>query len=271
MTVIIEGARAKINLALQVLGRRSDGYHELDSIVAFADFGDRLEIEPTAQNTLMITGPFAFDVPKGDDNIIWKAWAHLKTLMPAPNVSVRLEKNLPVASGIGGGSADAAAMLRGLLRLIGASLSAEQIVGLAAIGADVPVCFAGKPARMQGMGEKVSVLTEQLPPALVVVNPLVTCSTAEVFKAMALPLGAMRPASAKAAWRNDMTGAAIQVQPIISDVLSALHKTNLYPVLMSGSGATCFGIARSLEDAEAEAASLIAKHSQWWVKAARIG
>ena len=270
MTVIIEEARAKINLVLQVLGRRLDGYHELDSIVAFADVGDRLEFEPAAENALIITGPFAADVPKGDDNIIWKAWAHLKTLMPAPNVSVRLEKNLPVASGIGGGSADAAAMLRGLLRQMGASLSDEQIAGLVAIGADVPVCFVGKPARMEGMGEKISVLTEQLPPALVLVNPLVACSTTEVFKAMALPLGAMRPASVKAAWRNDLTGPAIQVQPMISDALSALHKTNLFPVLMSGSGATCFGIARSLEDAEAEAASLFAKHPQWWVKAARI-
>ena len=116
MTVIIEAARAKINLALHVLGRRADGYHELDSIVTFADVGDRLEFEPAAENPLNITGPFAADVPKGDDNIIWKAWAHLKTLMLVPNVSVRLEKNLPVASGIGGGSADAAAMLRGLLR-----------------------------------------------------------------------------------------------------------------------------------------------------------
>ncbi|MEP6828175.1 MAG: 4-(cytidine 5'-diphospho)-2-C-methyl-D-erythritol kinase [Aestuariivirga sp.] len=270
MTSIIEEARAKINLALYVLGRRADGYHEIDSIVAFADVGDRLEVEPAAQNSLIVTGRFAADVPKGDDNIIWKAWAHLRTLMHVPNVSVQLEKNLPVASGIGGGSADAAAMLRGLLRLMSASLSDEQIAGLAAIGADVPVCFGGKPAHMTGIGEKISVLTEMLPPALVLVNPLVTCSTVEVFKAMALPLGVMRSASVKAAWRNDMTGAAIQVQPIISDVLSALHKTNLYPVLMSGSGATCFGIARSQEEAENMAAVLSSTHPLWWVKAARI-
>ena len=270
MTVIIEEARAKINLALRVLGRRADGYHELDSIVAFADVSDRLEFEPAAQNALIITGPFAADVPKGDDNIIWKAWAHLKTLMPAQNVSVRLEKNLPVASGIGGGSADAAAMLRGLLRLIGASLSAEQIAGLAAIGADVPVCFAGKPARMEGIGEKISVLTEQLPPAVVLVNPLVACSTAEVFKALDLKAGEMRPAPIRAEWHNDMMVAAINVQPMISDVLSALHKTDLFPVLMSGSGATCFGIARSEEEAEIVAAALAAAHPQWWVKAARI-
>ena len=156
------------------------------------------------------------------------------------------------------------------MRLIGASLSDEQIAGLAAIGADVPVCFVGKPARMEGMGEKISVLTEQLPPAVVLVNPLVACSTAEVFKALDLKTGEMRPAPTRAQWRNDMTTAAINVQPMISDVLSALHKTDLFPVLMSGSGATCFGIARSREEAEIVAAALAAAHPQWWVKAARL-
>ena len=270
MSAIIEVARAKINLALHVLGRRADGHHEIDSVVAFADVGDRLEIEPAPRNVLLVSGPFTADVPQDDDNIIWKAFQHLNGVMPLPAVSVKLEKNLPIAAGIGGGSANAAAMLRGLLRLVDAALNDDQIVGLASIGADVPVCFVGKPAHMTGIGEKISVLTEQLPPALVLVNPLVACSTTEVFKAMALPLGVMRSAPVKAAWRNDMTGAAIQVQPIISDVLSALHKTRLFPVLMSGSGATCFGIARGLEDAEAEAAQLQKLHPNWWVQAVRI-
>lgn len=270
MSAIVEEARAKINLALHVLGRRGDGYHEIDSIVAFANVGDRLEFETASQNSLIITGPFAADVPKGDDNIIGKAWAHLKTLMPVPNVSVRLEKNLPVASGIGGGSADAAAMLRGLLRLVAGSLNHDQVAALASIGADVPVCFVGKPAHMTGIGEKISVLTEQLPPALVLVNPLMPCSTSEVFKALNLKVGEMRPASARAQWRNDMTVAAISVQPMISDVLSALHKTDLFPVLMSGSGATCFGIAASFDQAKAEAAELATLHPNWWVKAARL-
>ncbi len=270
MSALVELARAKINLALHVLGRKADGYHEIDSVVAFADIGDQLEIKLGTRQALMVSGRFASDVPTGSENLIWKAFQHLNGLMPLPAVGVKLEKNLPVASGIGGGSADAAAMLRGLLRLIGASLTADQISGLAAIGADVPVCFVGKPARMTGIGEKLSILTEMLPPALVLVNPLAVCSTAEVFQAMGLQPGAMRPAPVKAAWRNDMTAAAIQVQPMISDVLSALHKTNLFPVLMSGSGATCFGIAQSFEDAEAEAAVLSAQHPQWWVKAARL-
>lgn len=270
MSGIIEAARAKINLALHVLGRRVDGYHEIDSVVAFADVGDQLEIKPAPHNVLMVTGPFGADVPAGDANIIWKAFRHLDRVLPLSCVSVKLEKNLPVASGIGGGSADAAAMLRGLLRLVNGILNHDQVAALASIGADVPVCFVGKPAHMTGIGEKISVLTEQLPPALVLVNPLVACSTADVFNAMALPPGVLRPAPVKAVWRNDMTAAAIQVQPVISAVLSALHKTSLYPVLMSGSGATCFGIARSLEDAEAEAAMLSAQHPQWWVKAARL-
>ncbi len=270
MSAIFEVARAKINLALLVLGRKADGYHEIDSVVAFADVGDRLEIELGTRQALTVSGRFASDVPTGSENIIWKAFRHLNGLMPLPPVEVKLEKNLPVASGIGGGSADAAALLRGLLRLAGASLTDDQIAGLAAIGADVPVCFVGKPAHMTGIGEKLSVLTEMLPPALVLVNPLVACSTAEVFQAMALQSGTMRPAPVMAAWRNDMTAAAIQVQPLISDVLSALHKTVLFPVLMSGSGATCFGIARSFEEAEAEAAVLSAQNPQWWVKAARL-
>ncbi len=270
MPAVLEVAHAKINLALHVLGRRPDGYHEIDSVVAFAGVGDRLEIEPSPRKALLVTGPFAAAVPLGDVNIIWKAFQHLSGVMSLPSVSVKLEKNLPVASGIGGGSADAGAILRGLLRLVEGTLNQAQIAALAAIGADVPVCFVGKPAHMTGLGEKLSLLTEHLPPALVLVNPLVACSTADVFKAMALPIGVLRPAPVQAVWRNDMTGAAIQVQPMISGVLSALHKTNLYPVLMSGSGATCFGIARSFEEAEAVAATLCAQHPHWWVKPARL-
>ncbi|MDE2383596.1 MAG: 4-(cytidine 5'-diphospho)-2-C-methyl-D-erythritol kinase [Alphaproteobacteria bacterium] len=269
MQPVVEAARAKINLALHVLGRRADGYHELDSIVAFADLGDRLTVAPASANALLVEGPFAADVPADEGNIIWKAWAHVRGLLDVPFVSVILEKNLPVASGIGGGSADAAALVRALLRLAGARLSEAQVAGLAAIGADVPVCFVGKPCRMEGIGEKISVLSEQLPPALVLVNPLAPCGTAEVFKAMGLKPGEVL--ATRADLRNDMTAAAVQVQPRIADVLSALEKTALWPVRMSGSGASCFGIANSLEEAEAVAAKLSAAHPAWWVKAARLG
>jgi len=271
MRSIAELARAKINLSLEVLGRRADdGYHELRSVVAFADVGDRLVIAPAHANELAVTGPFAADVPQDESNIIWKAWTHLRGLMDVPFVSVQLEKNLPVASGIGGGSADAAATLRGLLRIARGQLSDEQVVGLVAIGADVPVCFLGRSALIEGIGEKISVLTEMLPPALVLINPLVPCSTAMAFAAMGLETGRMRPASLRAEWRNDMTAAAIRTQPTISKVLFALGQTVLHPVLMSGSGATCFGLARDFEEAGSVAHGLAKAHPKWWVKAARL-
>jgi len=271
MLSVVERASAKINLTLHVLGRRVDGYHELSSVVAFADVGDVLTLTVAPANVLTVTGPFAAVVPTGESNSLWRAYAWLAVQMDVPQVQVALEKNLPVASGIGGGSADAAAMLRALLRLVGRNLSEAEITSLAkALGADVPVCFRKRPCLMEGIGEKISVLTEQLPPALVLVNPLVPCSTADVFKAMGLKAGEMRSVPATARWQNDMTVAAIQVQPKITQVLSALHKTALFPVLMSGSGATCFGIARNYAEAENVAAELALAHPQWWVKAARI-
>ena len=271
MHSIVELARAKVNLSLEILGRRADGYHELRSVVAFAGLGDRLTITPAPANALVVSGAFAADVSQGEENIIWKAWAHLRGLMAVPSVSVQLEKNLPVASGIGGGSADAAAMLRGLLQLAVAQLNDEQVQGLVAIGADVPACFIGKACVMQGIGEKISVLTDKLPSAIVLVNPGVPCETAAVFKAMGLKAGEVRAATSDAAWRNDMTMAAISVQPIIADVLKALGETALQSVLMSGSGATCFGLASSMDIAEAEARRLAISHPQWWVRAALLG
>jgi 4-diphosphocytidyl-2-C-methyl-D-erythritol kinase len=268
--VIVEKAPAKINLALHVLGRRVDGYHELSSIVAFADVGDVLEISPAAHNSLVVDGPFAAHLPLGDSNIIWKAWGVLNALMPLPFVSVRLTKNLPVASGIGGGSADAAAMLRGMLQLVDKDLSDAKVAGFArSIGADVPVCFYGTACKMEGIGETISALTDFALPNLVLVNPLVSCSTRDVFNAMA-----MRPREHIEKIRdqrsNDMTEAAIKVQPIIANVLQALKATQLSHARMSGSGATCFAEARSFTQALDEAEKLQRLHPTWWVKAAHL-
>jgi 4-diphosphocytidyl-2-C-methyl-D-erythritol kinase len=268
MSPALEEARAKVNLTLHVKGRRVDGYHELSSIVAFADLGDRLTIAPAKENTLTVTGPFAHDVPI-DGNIIWKAWRHLSTLMDVPHVAVQIEKNLPVAAGIGGGSANAGAMLRGLLKLVKRELDMAQIQGLATIGADVPVCFRGEACLMEGIGEKISGLTNKLPPAIVLVNPGVPCGTAQVFSAIGLKPGQAHQGGMDE-WRNDMTEAAISVQPVIAEVLGALKKTDLSPALMTGSGATCFGLASSLGHAEGEARKLAQDHPQWWVKAARL-
>ena len=270
-----EQASAKVNLSLHVLGRRADGYHELDSIVAFADIGDRLTLSRSTENRLKVSGPFAPEVPLGDDNIVWKTWNILSGLREIPKVSLELEKNLPVASGIGGGSADAAAMLRGLLRLSGMMLDESEVKALArSLGADVPVCYYGKSCQMLGIGETIRTLSISLPKAIVLVNPRKPCETAAVFKGMGLKPGETNAPAISGEdhglWRNDMTKAAIANQPVIADVLAALGKTNLQSVRMSGSGATCFGLADSLAGADVAAALVQAQHPNWWVKAARL-
>lgn len=270
-----ERASAKVNLSLHVLGRRADGYHELDSIVSFADVADRLILNCSSKNHLAVSGPFAGDVPLGEDNIVWKTWHIINHLIGIPKVSVELEKNLPVASGIGGGSADAAAMLRGLLRLTGQQLDEKEIKALArSLGADVPVCYFGKPCQMMGIGETIRTLNINLPGSILLVNPGKSCETAAVFKAMGLQPGETNAAPSSSldhgVWRNDMTAAAISIQPVIADVLAALGKTDLQSIRMSGSGATCFGLGNSLAEVERAASLIHAQYPQWWIKPARL-
>ena len=278
---VTETAKAKINLALHVLGRRSDGYHELDSIVAFADIGDQLTISISDQLSLRCSGMFGTDIPNDGENIILKAWSVLNKLFIAkalvlPPVHVDLNKNLPVASGIGGGSADAAAMLRGLLRLTGERLPDEDVVELAKnLGADVPVCFHEAECRMQGIGEIITPLSFNLPRAIVLINPLLPCSTASVFTHLGLAYGQPHLTAvnlfAPIDWRNDLTNAAIVTQPAIKDVLLALQSEPAFTaVRMSGSGATCFGLVSSIAQALAAAARLSVKNSSWWVRAAEL-
>lgn len=282
ITSVTELAKAKINLALHVLGRGADGYHELDSVVAFADIGDELTISVSDTLSLSCVGKFSAEVPHDGENIILKAWHHLDKQFAAkdlalPKVHVALTKNLPVASGIGGGSADAAAMLRGLLRLTHQRLSETEIMSLAKnLGADVPVCFYEAACQMQGIGEIITPLTIELPRAIVLVNPLAECSTASVFNNLALkpgqshltPLDLHSPSD----WRNDMTHAAIVTQPIITQVLTSLKTEPAFSnVRMSGSGATCFGLVPSMAQASAAAARLSVKNPGWWVRAAELG
>jgi 4-diphosphocytidyl-2-C-methyl-D-erythritol kinase len=282
ITSVTETAKAKINLALHVLGRRADGYHELDSVVAFADIGDELTISISDALSLSCNGKFGTEVPHDGENIIIKAWhvlgaQFISKALVLPKVHVALTKNLPVASGIGGGSADAAAMLRGLLRLTNQNLSATEITALAtSLGADVPVCFHEVACQMQGIGEILTPLSIELPRAIVLVNPLEPCSTASVFTALALkpgqthlpPLDLHSPSD----WRNDMTQAAIVTQPIIAQVLTALKTEPAFScVRMSGSGATCFGLVGSMAQATAAAARLSVKNPGWWVRAAELG
>jgi 4-diphosphocytidyl-2-C-methyl-D-erythritol kinase len=273
---ITEFARAKINLALHVLGRRADGYHELDSIVAFADVGDVLEITHADRLSLHVDGPFAADVPASSENLILKAHAALSRYGSIPAAAIHLTKNLPVASGIGGGSADAAAALRGFQKLSDTRFEPETIQKVAiSLGSDVPVCLHGIACRMQGVGEIITPL-EQLPAtAILLVNPLQACSTAEVFRGMGLKpgdkLGSPLDVNQHKTWRNDMTAAAEAVLPVIADVLAALRRQDhALDVRMSGSGATCFALCKDDDQANALASLLQRRHPDWWVAAARL-
>jgi 4-diphosphocytidyl-2-C-methyl-D-erythritol kinase len=271
-----EFAPAKINLALHVLGRRADGYHELDSIVAFADVGDTLVLRRAVRTSLTVDGPFATGVPTTSENLILRAYDLLGMALSLPPIHFHLTKSLPVASGIGGGSADAAAALRGILRLSEQNLPPEALDAIALkLGADVPVCLFGKACRMQGVGERITPITKAPAPAIVLVNPQLPCSTAAVFKGMALAPGQNHltaiDVSDHSSWRNDMTDAALMVQPQIGAVLQRLAKhAQLSNVRMSGSGATCFALSDSLEAAQHTAALLRVQKPDWWIEAAKL-
>lgn len=261
-------APAKVNLALHVLGRRDDGYHDLDSIVAFADAGDRLTFTPADGFAITASGPFAAALPPGGDNIIAKSWAAAQAIAEGrgralPPVAVHLEKNLPVASGIGGGSANAAAALKGFLQLAGLAVDAEVVAAGLRIGADVPVCLAGVACRMQGVGERITPLGDFAPRHAILVNPLVAVSTPAVFKGLALakgqPFGTpIADTRDPASWRNDLAAPAIALAPVIGDVLTRLAATpGVTRAFMSGSGATCVAL---LENAHVTADL----DSAWW-------
>ena len=266
-------ARAKVNLALHVVGRRADGYHLLDSLVAFADFGDVVTVEPAPSLSLSITGPMAAGLSAGPDNLVLKAAQMLGSPLGA---AITLEKRLPIASGIGGGSADAAATMQALGALWGCALpDAGQVL---ALGADVPVCLAGQSCRMAGIGDQISPIA--LPPAhLVLVNPGVGLSTAAVFGALLCrdnpplpPAAPMPDAVALAAYlghcRNDLEAPALSLVPQIAAVLAALQgQTGCLLARMSGSGATCFGLFASASAAVAAATALRAQSAAWWVQA----
>jgi 4-diphosphocytidyl-2-C-methyl-D-erythritol kinase len=270
-----EFAPAKVNLALHVTGRRDDGYHLLDSLVVFPRIGDTLEAEPSATLTLAISGPFAEPLGAGRDNLVLRA----ARLVGGAGASLRLTKRLPVASGIGGGSADAAATLRLLARLHGVSLPPEDaILGL---GADVPVCLASRAARMSGIGERIEPLA--LPAFwLVLVNPGVAVPTATVFRTLArrenppLPEMPSHPdldtlVSYLSATRNHLEAPARALQPAIADALAALlTQSGCRLARMSGSGATCCGIFGTQARAEAAALEIEQMEPGWWVAAAEV-
>ncbi|PSJ61478.1 4-(cytidine 5'-diphospho)-2-C-methyl-D-erythritol kinase [Pseudaminobacter soli (ex Li et al. 2025)] len=272
-----EHAPAKINLALHVTGRRADGYHLLESLAVFTEFGDRLTVAPAAEDSFVVTGPFAAHVPVDAGNLVIRARDALRALAPASAtpVAITLEKNLPIASGIGGGSSDAAAALRALSRhwRIDADLAS---LGLK-LGADVPMCLSARSLVARGIGELLEpVSLPSLP--LVLVNPGVAVSTPEVFRALANrenpalpPLPAALEAASVVDWlrttRNDLEAPARMLAPIIGDALDALDRSGAQFTRMSGSGATCFGLFDSRTKADAAAASIRAGSPGWFVAA----
>jgi 4-diphosphocytidyl-2-C-methyl-D-erythritol kinase len=276
---VIEAAPAKINLCLHVTGRRLDGYHLLDSLVVFADVADRVFASPAHGLSLVVAGPEGAGLQAEPDNLVLRA----ASLMGVKDAALVLDKHLPVASGIGGGSADAAAALRALSRLTGLSLPAmEEVLTL---GADVPVCLSGRPARMSGIGELVDPLPALPPMACVLVNPRLPVPTPQVFAALTsrdnpplpdLPHAALTSAEAFCGWlnvftRNDLIPAARTVAPILADVQTALEGTpGCLLARMSGSGGTHFGLYPSAEAASAAASDLRARHPFWWIETGRI-
>jgi 4-diphosphocytidyl-2-C-methyl-D-erythritol kinase len=273
--LLAETAPAKVNLALHVTGRRADGYHLLDSLVVFPRLGDRLEAEPARGLSLTLDGPFAIGLGAGDDNLVLRA---AELLQPqGRGAALRLTKELPVAAGIGGGSADAAAALRLLARLWSVPLPPRAAV--LALGADVPVCLAGRPARMSGIGEHLAPL--RLPPFwIVLANPGLPLPTGAVFAGLARtdnpPLPnppAFADSGALVAWlaatRNDLEPPARALAPPVAVVLAALAaQPGCALARMSGSGATCFGLFAHAAPAREAAAAIARAEPAWWVAAA---
>jgi 4-diphosphocytidyl-2-C-methyl-D-erythritol kinase len=275
--VLTEAAPAKINLALHVTGKRADGYHLLDSIVAFASLGDVLHLSRADETSLEITGPFAHRLHAEDEeNLVLKAVAGLKALLPdLPSVRIRLEKHLPVSSGIGGGSADAAAVLRGVLRLSDQQPDPRALADLAiSLGADVPVCFANQSSRMRGIGEDLTPLAALPAMPAIIVNPGVACDTREVFRRLAMTEGfpPIVNAGDLKACRNDLQAPAIAGLPVIGEVLENLQAfEGAWLSRMSGSGATCFALFATQPQAQAAAKRLRASKPHWWIEETRIG
>ena len=270
-----EPAPSKVNLYLHVTGRRADGYHLLDSLVVFGPAADRLAARPAEALTLTLTGPFGTALAAEPDNLVLRAARALAaaTGIP-PRAALTLEKHLPVASGIGGGSADAAAALRRLDRLWGLGLGAVRLAGIgAALGADVPVCIASHPARMGGVGEALSAAPGLPDCGLLLVNPGLALATPAVFRAR--QGGFSAPARLPAAWpdaaamahdlaalRNDLEAPAMALCPPVAVVLAALRTLpGCLLARMSGSGATCFGLFADAATAERAAMAL---PQAWW-------
>jgi 4-diphosphocytidyl-2-C-methyl-D-erythritol kinase len=294
MPALIEDARAKVNLTLRVVGRRADGYHDLESVVAFADCADRLTLKTGADLILDAIGPGARECGDIADNLVIKAARLLAAQVGGLKLGAfALDKQLPVAAGIGGGSADAAAALRLLARANAIEIDDPRMIEAARqTGADVPVCLASRACVMTGVGETLQPLDLPTMPCLLV-NPRLPVATRDVFAALGLRNGELLVGATAvmgtfpwpegeasfddwidtlSAGVNDLEAPAMRIQPAIGEVLSALRATDgVHLARMSGSGATCFAIFADDESAERAAQSIRRDHPSWWVHAGTLG
>ncbi|MET0705484.1 MAG: 4-(cytidine 5'-diphospho)-2-C-methyl-D-erythritol kinase [Tardiphaga sp.] len=293
MSALGEDARAKVNLTLRVVGRRVDGYHDLESVVAFADCADRLTLDAGTDLTLTTSGPRAEECGDTADNLVIKAARLLGERVEGLQFGAfALDKQLPVAAGIGGGSADAAAALRLLVRLNNLEMDDPRLIEVARLtGADVPVCLASAACVMTGVGDSLMPLSLPRLPC-VMVNPRVPVATKDVFKELGLKSGQLRvgftdvlkapkwpePGASVDAWIkaldagvNDLEAPALKIQPVIAEVLSALRDADgVRLARMSGSGATCFAIFSDDTEAQRAAAAIRLAHPLWWVHAGAL-
>ena len=269
-----EFAPAKVNLGLAVLGKLEPGYHELDSLFVTFDVGDRLTLETRDSGIeLEILG---LDLPTNTDNLVYRASEmYLNNLGNPGGVKIRLEKILPIAAGLGGGSSDAAATLRGISRLYPSDQNLFELAKK--LGADVPFLIKGGAARVQGFGEILTSL--EVPEIhLVLANPGVGITAQEAylglngrygaaldFEGIIMALGHHQPPT----YRNDLEAPVLEAYPIVAEVKRALEQAGLYGVLMSGSGSTCFGLTTDATRAKEIAGQLQLEHPDWWVSAAK--
>jgi 4-diphosphocytidyl-2-C-methyl-D-erythritol kinase len=283
---LIERARAKVNLTLRIFGRRPDGYHELESLVAFADEADMLTLTVGMPAGLTIGGPMAAGLTANADNLVLMALARAAARFPGLQVGhVTLAKQLPLAAGVGGGSADAGAMLRLLRRANpGTGCEADWLALATSLGADVPVCFADQAATMTGIGATLAPLGHALELSALLVNPMATVpanKTAAVFNALGTGPVRNHPSLAEAPFTdlatailigvNDLEAPATRIMPVIAEVIAALQALpGTRAARLSGAGPTCFALFETHAAAELAKNTLSALHARWWIKATRL-
>jgi 4-diphosphocytidyl-2-C-methyl-D-erythritol kinase len=283
MIVLREMAAAKINLYLHVTGKRADGFHELDSWVVFADIGDTLEVAKADTLSLVVEGPYVAGVPERDNSVLAAARVLIAAYGVTEGASITLHKRLPIAAGIGGGTADAAATLRLLVRLWNIKVTDAELQAIGAtLGSDVPACLRASSLYMNGVGEQITLAPEIAGWEAVLVYPGTSLSTQEVFARFSQRFSsAMRHPKAFATVeagtqflqqaKNDLQPIATELRPVIGDVLAALEvQQGCLLSRMSGSGTTCYGIYNTKENAQNAALVLANAYPEWWVQETKL-